>query len=78
MSDIFKYLQGLEDLTNNKNKVISKSEYDTFCKEFVFHKLKGKSFGEAFCKRFGFNDTFLKNLSDETAKHHIEILGYIK
>lgn len=78
MSDIFKYLKGLEDLTTNKNKVISKHEYKIFCNEFVFDKLKGQSFGESFCKKFGFNDTFLKNLSDETAKNHIELLGYIK
>jgi hypothetical protein len=69
---------GLEQLTSNNSKQISKKQYEVFCKEFVFEKLKGIGFAESFCKKFKFNDTFLKNLSDETAKHHIEMLGYIK
>jgi hypothetical protein len=71
-------LSGLEQLTGNKNKQISKKQYELFCKEFVFEKLKGNSFAESFCKKFKFNDTLLKNLSDATAKYHIEMLGYIK
>ena len=78
MADVFSYLVALEDLTQNKNKVISKHDYEKFLNEFLFNKLKGEAFGEAFCKRFGFNDVFLKGLSDNTAKHHIEKLGYIK
>lgn len=69
---------GLEQLTSNNSKQISKKQYELFCKEFVFEKLKGIGFAEAFCEKFNFNDTFLKNLSDETAKYHIEMLGYIK
>jgi len=69
---------GLEQLTSNNSKQISKKQYDLFCKEFVFEKLKGIGFAESFCKKFKLNDTFLKNLSDETAKYHIEMLGYIK
>ena len=71
-------LLGLEQLTSSKNKQISKKQYESFCKEFIFEKLKGIGFAESFCKKFKFNDTFLKNLSDDTAKHHIEMLGYIK
>lgn len=71
-------VQALEHLTTNTNKQISSIEYESFCKEFVFEKLQGLSFGEAFCKRFDFNDFFLKKLSDTTAKDHIEKLGYIK
>jgi hypothetical protein len=71
-------LPGLEQLTGNKNKQISKKQYELFCKEFVFEKLKGIGFAESFCKKFKFDDTFLKNLSDDTAKYHIEMLGYIK
>lgn len=71
-------LSGLGQLTNNQNKQISKKEYELFCKEFLFQRIKGVSFGKSFCKKFKFNDTFLKNLSDETAKYHIEMLGYIK
>ena len=74
----FPALVSLEELTNNKTKKISKSEYELFCKEFIFHKLNGISFGSAFCKKFNFNDTFLKELSDVTAKEHIEKLGYIE
>jgi hypothetical protein len=71
-------LVGLEQLTSNGTKQISKKQYELFCKEFVFEKLRGIGFAESFCKKFKFNDTFLKNLSDETAKYHIEMLGYIK
>lgn len=78
MADIFSYLNALEDLTQNKNKIVNRQEYQKFCSEFLFNKLKGEAFGEAFCKRFGFNDVFLKGLSDNTAKFHIEKLGYIK
>ena len=71
-------LAALEKLTGNDKKKIRKKESEIFCKEFVFDTLKGKSFGIAFCERFGFNDIFLKGLSDSTAKDHIEKLGYIK
>ncbi len=71
-------LAALEQLTGNNKKKISKSDYEIFCKEFVFETLKGKSFAIAFCEKFGFNDIFLKGLSDSTAKEHIEKLGYIK
>ena len=77
-SNFFVALQALEQITENPNKVVSKSDYEDFLKEFVFDKLQGKSFGYAFCSRFGFNDIFLKSLSDHTAKDHIEKLGYIK
>jgi hypothetical protein len=71
-------LPSLEQLTSIRTKPISKKQYQMFCREFVFEKLKGISFAESFCKKFKFNDTFLKNLSDDTAKYHIEMLGYIK
>lgn len=68
----------MESITANPdNTKVTKVDYEKFCKEFIFEKLKGKSFGEAFCKEFGFNDIFLKSLSDDTAKYHIEKLGYI-
>lgn len=68
----------LESLTTNPGKTVKKEDYQVFCKEFVFDKLQGKTFGEAFCEKFKMNDFFLKGLSDSTAKHHIESLGYIK
>jgi hypothetical protein len=77
MNNFITVLAALEQLTTNSEKTISRVEYDMFLKEFVFDKLKGKSFGTAFCEKFGFSDIFLKALSDETAKSHIEKLGYI-
>lgn len=71
-------LAALEHLTTNADKKISRSEYEIFLKEYIFEKIKGKSFGYAFCEKFGFNNTFLKALSDETAQLHIEKLGYIE
>lgn len=71
-------LAELQELSGNKNKKISKKDYEEFCKEFVFDKLRGKSYGEAFCLKFGFKDTILKNLTDESARFHIEKLGYIE
>lgn len=68
----------LESITGNPSKCVSKKEYDKFCKEFVFEKLKGKRFGEAFTEKFGFNGLTLNTLSDEVAKYHIESLGYVK
>lgn len=59
-------------------KTISREEYELFRKEYMFEKLKGKTFGEAFCERFNIEDYFLKNFTDGTAKYHIEKLGYIK
>ena len=78
MNNSMQVLSRLEELTNNKNKKIDAIDYQLFCKEFIFLKLKGIGFGEAFCKKFNFNDTFLKQLSDKTAKEHIEKLGYIR
>lgn len=77
-STFISVLSSLEQLTNNAKKSVSRKDYEIFCREFIFEKIKGKTFGSAFCERFGLNDTFLKNLSDDTAKYHIEQLGYIK
>ena len=60
-------------------KSISKSDYDLFCKEYVFEKLKGVNFGTAFQKRFGVRDRVLsmfRNQSDAMA--HIKYCGYIR
>jgi hypothetical protein len=52
---------------------ISKDEYATFCKEYIFEKLKDVRFGVAFQKRFGVRDRVLSILSDQThAMEHIE------
>lgn len=73
-----KQLMALDSITNNKNKTISRQEYETFCKEFIFKKLQNENFGDAFCSKFGFNNFMLTGLSDRTAKQLIEDLGYIK
>lgn len=78
MSRLDNQLFALQSLTENSSKTVAKYDYENFCKEFVFEKLRGKNFGEAFCKKFDFNDTFLRGLSDQTAKLHIEKFGYIK
>lgn len=67
-----------ECLTTNNKKQISKEDYDIFCREFVFEKLKGKKFGESFCEKFGYNNFMLRDFSDGTAKRVIENMGYVK
>ena len=76
--DAFANMMETSILSLRTDKTISKEDYEVFCKEFSFEKLKGKSYGEAFCERFGMDDYILKNLSDSNAKYHIEKLGYIK
>jgi hypothetical protein len=72
-------IKGLENWTGNKQKkTITRSEYELFCKEYVFEQIKGISFGQAFCKRFNIEDHLINNVSNDTAKFHIEALGYIK
>ena len=62
-----------------KIKHVSPEEYETFCKEFVFDKLRGANFGATFCKRFQIFDTaLLLNRSDENTKQYIKDVGYIK
>lgn len=63
-----------------QNKVtVTRKDYQSFCKEYIFNKLKDEKFGEAFCKKFGIKDRSLSILSSETfARELIESLGYIK
>lgn len=72
-------LRSLEDLDRAKQKkTVSKSDYELFCKEYMFEQLKGVRFGEAFCKRFKIDDALINMNSNDTAKFHIESLGYIE
>jgi hypothetical protein len=58
---------------------VSGHEYATFCKEYVFEKLKGISFGTAFQKRFSIRDRVLSIFTDQTdAMKHIEYCKYVK
>jgi regulator of sigma D len=72
-------LQHLENWTDHsEKKTVARAEYELFCKEYVFDQLKEIRFGEAFCKRFNIDDQLINTVSNDTAKYHIEILGYIK
>ena len=64
---------------DNDFRPISKIEYDLFCKEYVFEKLKGINFGTAFQKRFGVHDRVLSMFANQTdAMAHIKYCNYIK
>ena len=59
--------------------IISKSEYDEFCRDYLFELIKGESFGTAFTKRFGIEDGVLDlGLSTEATQDHIKRMGYVK
>ena len=58
---------------------ISKKEYDIFCREYVFDKLRGDNFGIAFQKRFGCHDRVLSMFREQNdTMKHIEYCGYVK
>jgi hypothetical protein len=51
---------------------ISKEEFESFCKEFLFEQLKGDiKLGEAFCKKYNERNYVLSILSDNRAIEHI-------
>ena len=58
---------------------ISKNEYTTFCKEYIFEKLKGVTFGTAFQKRFVVRDRVLSMfIDDKDIIQHIKYCKYVK
>jgi hypothetical protein len=58
--------------------MVSKSEYELFCKEYIFEKLKGETLGSAFCKKFGIENWLISNMIDDNhTKLHIRKF-YIK
>ena len=68
----------LENINSPKYK-ISKSEYEVFCKEYIFDQLRGKRFGESFCERFHIlNDTVVRLLIDEDIAQEIIEENYIQ
>jgi len=73
--------QQLEIQTLGKGKKdfkITKQEFDSFCKEFLFEQIKGDyKLGEAFCKKYDEPNFVLSILPDRTAKAHIKKF-YIK
>lgn len=64
-------------VTANSNPTITKTEYEIFCKEYIFDKLKGIGFGKAFCKRFNVSNIFLTHMKDRAAKKHIDEMKYV-
>ena len=55
-----------------KDFKISKKEFESFCKEFLFEQLKGDiNLGEAFCKKYDEPNYVLSILPDNSAIEHI-------
>jgi hypothetical protein len=56
-----------------KDFSISKGEFKSFCKEFLFEQIKGDiKLGEAFCKKYNERNYVLSILSDNSAVEHIK------
>ena len=68
--------QQLDLQTLGKGKTnfkITKQEFDSFCKEFLFEQIKGNyRIGEAFCKKYNESNYVLSILPDSSAKAHIK------
>ena len=68
--------QQLDLQTLGKGKTnfkITKQEFDSFCKEFLFEQIKGdQKLGEVFCKKYDEPNYVLSILPDSSAKTHIE------
>jgi hypothetical protein len=58
---------------------ITETEFDNFCKEFLFEELKGEvTLGEAFCKKYNETNYVLSSLrNNKSAEKHIRIF-YVK
>jgi len=56
---------------------VSWEEYQVFCREFIFDKLRGIRFGKAFCDRFDIRNFIIPQLSDESARDYIEKQGFV-
>ena len=71
-----KMAQQLDLQTLGKGKQdfsISKQEFDSFCKEFLFEQIKGElKLGEAFCKKYDEPNYVLSILPDRSALSHIK------
>ena len=68
--------QQLEIQTLGKGKTdfkITKQEFDSFCKEFLFEQIKGDyKLGKAFCKKYDEPNYVLSILPNHSAKSHIK------
>ena len=50
---------------NASNTMVSEADWQIFCKEYIFEKLKGDTLGSAFCKRFGIENWLISNMIDD-------------
>ncbi len=64
---------------NINERTVSLSEYEIFCKEYMFEQLKDIAFGTAFCKKFDIQDRVLNILiSRNSSEQHIKSMRYIQ
>lgn len=80
MNHIFDYMMKSLDHWNKKipNKKVSKKDYERFCKDYIFMKLKGITFGQAFCERFEIHHFIVASLPGDSAKGYIEKHGFVQ
>ena len=60
------------------NIKISKKQYETFCKEYIFDQIKGMKFGKAFCEKFDINDNVLKCVFDKDLAEEMITQVYVQ
>mgnify|MGYP003335542030 CR=1 FL=1 len=52
---------------------VYKKDYETFCNEYIFDAIRGRTFGKAFCNKFNVTDYYLLVVKDVyLAKTYIE------
>ena len=82
MSDVFDQMAfelSRESFRDYGASKISREDFDTFYKEYIFEKLKGVRLGEAFAKKFNVRDRVLYMISnDEDVLSHIAFCKYVE
>lgn len=66
----------IEDSFNQKQARITETEFQDFCKEYVFSALSGKSLGVAFSEKFKITNDLILLLS--TSSSYEETVRYIR
>jgi hypothetical protein len=65
--------------SNINERTVRLTEYEIFCKEYMFEQLRDIAFGKAFCKKFDIQDRVLNILmSRNSAEQHIKSMQYIQ
>ena len=62
----------LQTLGKNTNFKISKKEFESFEREYIFEQIKGIRMGQAFCNKYKVLNHILEMLSNDSAKYHIQ------